>query len=64
MIIFFHILGSLVLFIKVVIVVMILRLVKLVQMVVFQRNGATMGWSRDVSEVIIVVLIISITFGR
>jgi hypothetical protein len=55
MIIFFHILGSLVLFINFVIVVMILRLVKLAQMVVFLRNGATMVWSRDVSEVIVVV---------
>jgi hypothetical protein len=55
MIIFFHILGSLVLFINVVIVVLILRLVKLTQMVVFLRNGATVVWSRDVSEVIVVV---------
>ena len=64
MIVFFHILNSLVLhFLIIVIDMMLVSLVKLAQMIVFLRNGATMWWSRDVSEVVAVILIVSISIG-
>ena len=64
MIVFFHILGSLVFhFLIIVIDMMLVSLVKLAQMIVFLRNGATMWWSRDVSEVVDVILIVSISIG-